>query len=77
MISMVIASLHNLKLFVWLDSVLDGVSLMWKFSNLKVSKIHFIQLVSRAFVPAVLLGEAEPKLNDQSPKIQEQPSVRN
>ncbi|GFZ14825.1 regulator of nonsense transcripts UPF2 [Actinidia rufa] len=28
----------------------------------------------RAFVPAVLLGEAEPKLNDQSPKTQEQPS---
>ncbi|KAL2555491.1 Regulator of nonsense transcripts UPF2 [Forsythia ovata] len=28
----------------------------------------------RAFVPAVLLGEAEPKLNEQSPKTQEQPS---
>ncbi|XP_059628243.1 regulator of nonsense transcripts UPF2 [Cornus florida] len=26
----------------------------------------------RAFVPAVLLGEAEPKVNDQSPKTQEQ-----
>lgn len=28
----------------------------------------------RAFVPAVLLGEAEPKANEQSPKTQEQPS---
>ncbi|KAM7492124.1 hypothetical protein LguiA_035045 [Lonicera macranthoides] len=28
----------------------------------------------RAFVPAVLLGEAEPKVNDQSPKTPEQPS---
>ncbi|CAL5322388.1 unnamed protein product [Camellia sinensis] len=28
----------------------------------------------RAFVPAVLLGEAEPKVNEQSPKTQEQPS---
>ncbi|XP_047315125.1 regulator of nonsense transcripts UPF2 isoform X1 [Impatiens glandulifera] len=28
----------------------------------------------RAFVPAVLLGEAEPKANDHSPKSQEQPS---
>ncbi|KAG5557470.1 hypothetical protein RHGRI_007643 [Rhododendron griersonianum] len=27
----------------------------------------------RAFVPAVLLGEAEPKVNEQSPKTQEQP----
>ncbi|XP_044461483.1 regulator of nonsense transcripts UPF2 [Mangifera indica] len=28
----------------------------------------------RAFVPAVLLGEAEPKVNDQSAKTQEQPT---
>ncbi|KAL3523412.1 hypothetical protein ACH5RR_016246 [Cinchona calisaya] len=28
----------------------------------------------RAFVPAVLLGEAEPKLNEQSPKTQDQPT---
>ncbi|KAI8031976.1 Regulator of nonsense transcripts UPF2 [Camellia lanceoleosa] len=28
----------------------------------------------RAFVPAVLLGESEPKANEQSPKTQEQPS---
>ncbi|RVW60821.1 Regulator of nonsense transcripts UPF2 [Vitis vinifera] len=31
----------------------------------------------RAFVPAVLLGEAEPKVNEQSAKTQEQPTVRN
>nr|GMD06381.1 regulator of nonsense transcripts UPF2 [Ipomoea batatas]GMD35254.1 regulator of nonsense transcripts UPF2 [Ipomoea batatas] len=31
----------------------------------------------RAFVPAVLLGETEPKLSEQTPKAQEQPTVRN
>lgn len=30
----------------------------------------------RAFVPAVLLGEAEPKVNEQSAKTQEQQTVR-
>ncbi|KAG1331382.1 hypothetical protein COCNU_02G013500 [Cocos nucifera] len=30
----------------------------------------------RAFVPSVLLGEAEPKVNEQHPKIPEQQSVR-
>lgn len=29
----------------------------------------------RAFVPAVLLGEAEPKSNEQSSKTQDQPAV--
>nr|GLL34943.1 Regulator of nonsense transcripts UPF2 [Ipomoea trifida] len=29
----------------------------------------------RAFVPAVLLGETEPKLSEQTPKAQEQPTV--
>ena len=43
----------------------------------KVIKIHYALVLSRAFVPAVLLGEAEPKVNEQSPKTQEQPSVRN
>lgn len=31
----------------------------------------------RAFVPAVLLGEAEPKVNEQAVKAQDQPTVRN
>ncbi|XP_058111101.1 regulator of nonsense transcripts UPF2-like [Magnolia sinica] len=30
----------------------------------------------RAFVPAVLLGEVEPKLNEQSAKTQEQQTVK-
>ena len=33
-------------------------------------------IIFRAFVPAVLLGEAEPKVNEQSAKSQEQHTVR-
>lgn len=36
-----------------------------------------IHVLSRAFVPAVLLGEAESKLSEQSQKNQDQQSVRN
>lgn len=32
---------------------------------------------SRAFVPAVLLGEVEPKISEQPGKTQDQPAVRN
>lgn len=49
----------------------------WSVSNLRLL-IYILWFFSpRAFVPAVLLGEAEPKVNEQSPKTQEQSSVRN
>lgn len=49
-----------------------------KCLQLEVTDIHILWFFSsRAFVPAVLLGEAEPKVNEQSPKTQEQSSVRN
>jgi hypothetical protein len=36
----------------------------------------FCPLFFRAFVPAVLLGETEPKVNEQAVKGQDQPTVR-
>lgn len=40
-----------------------------------LSVIDALPTFSRAFVPAVLLGESESKVNDQSAKTHEQPSV--
>lgn len=51
-------------------------SIIWQLQyHWKVLYALLYSLFSRAFVPAVLLGEAEPKVNDQSPKTPEQPSV--
>jgi hypothetical protein len=54
----------------------DGGAFISKICSL-VMLIRFdVSIFFRAFVPAVLLGEAEPKVNEQSAKSQEQHTVR-
>lgn len=55
---------------------LDGGSLKSKFACLTCYQDLMNLFFLRAFVPAVLLGEAEPKVNEQSAKMQEQQTVR-
>lgn len=63
---------NNYNHFCWLGCLLDDGS--WQNTP---TELHYLCVLCRAFVPAVLLGEAEPKVNEQSAKTQEQPTVRN
>lgn len=57
------------------DNSSDSGPVEWNLLTTRFHSIYINFLLSRAFVPAVLLGEAEPKI-EQSAKTQEQPIVR-
>lgn len=55
--------------------MLRGV-LLWKILSVFMLVFFFLVCVSRAFVPAVLLGEADSKTSEQHAKMQDQSPVR-